>query len=859
MFEWNEYLEYLLNERSEMDGLTISLNGEVGPTAVPSIIKSSVSLLEKMSDHQGKLNVIVFPEKRETLLTFVLMVLFHSIIAGKVESSYDPKTFNEGDRLKVGNAVVEYQGTEERDNRLYIRIGLADGMRYTAPAEFFPVFQKVETKRRLSKFESYASAIKEVLAEKDGRKSSEKLEYVSSMRTHLTKSVFYMTSIAGAKEMLSHCKLNGKSVRDIFYFAQTNYEGEISNIGSGQMTGNPAIILASDLYAVNAAISRGAQAGAIVIDGSNQNNLIAQLDALDELIGHDLPTVCVTDVANSFELEDLYSRGFNVWRWDSSSITDALVSRKGSLTDYKTGNCAKQSLQYLRTDGEDISVAMKRLSSHRKEVQEQSPQMMKVFEKLNGLTFAALRAIIPFAESNRVQAMRTLSDCRSLLESEAAYLSEKTTDDYAIAINSLAQIYTYGYQIKKEEMLKEHLKNCSSANIYLIIPDHGQKARIQKYWDDWCRWTRSGTTIKVVFPSEYYSLRTSISDETVICGWLKRAIMRKIIYSFNTRKFTVLLYDYEDRWQKYDSAKWAKSLRKSSNKAVVERALSSDAIRISTNRFEQQTVQNDIQETADELGEIELILSENKFRQYVKGATRDGGEAVPAIPVGFVGGFVSFYRIGHKVVSATSIITSTSDNIELKLPGELTEGDFVVVREADKDLIKELADIALKNSGKSNLRQLASKWRESLQIELLFCTTEELYKRLADAGCTKGIATVKRWIDDDDIISPQSKDDLRIIAEVTENETLAEKLDEIFQAAQEVREAHRLAGRKLSEQLRMTLAEELKQFGDIDPFNFWEPIEMEIEGIGTVKVLKIIDVGAAVEVDPADTNRLIEE
>ena len=164
MFEWNEYLEYLLNERSEMDGLTISLNGEVGPTAVPSIIKSSVSLLEKMSDHQGKLNVIVFPEKRETLLTFVLMVLFHSIIAGKVESSYDPKTFNEGDRLKVGNAVVEYQGTEERDNRLYIRIGLADGMRYTAPAELFPVFQKVETKRRLSKFESYASAIKEVLA-----------------------------------------------------------------------------------------------------------------------------------------------------------------------------------------------------------------------------------------------------------------------------------------------------------------------------------------------------------------------------------------------------------------------------------------------------------------------------------------------------------------------------------------------------------------------------------------------------------------------------------------------------------------------------------------------------------------------
>ena len=859
MFEWNEYLEYLLNERSEMDGLTVSLSGETGPTAVPSIIKSSVSLLDKMSDHQGKLNVIVFPEKRETLLTFVLMVLFHNIVAGKVQSSYDPQTFKVGDRLKVRNAVVEYQGTEERNNRLYIKIGLADGMRYSAPAELFPVFQKVETKRRLSKYESYASAIKEILKEKDGRKSSEKLEYVSSMKTHLSNSIFYMTSVAGAKEMLSCCKINGKSVRDIFYFAQTNYEGEISNIGSGQMAGNPAVILASDLYAVNAAISRGVHAGTIVIDGSNQNNLITQLDALDELIGSNFPIVCVTDVANSFELEDLYSRGFNVWRWDSNSITDALIRRRGSLTDYKTGNCAKQSLHYLRTDGEDISVAMKRLSSHRKEVQEQSPQMMKIFDKLNGLTFAALRAIIPFSESDRVQAVRTLNDCRSLLESESAYLSEKTKADYVIAINSLAQIYKYGYQIKKEEMLKAHLSNCTSANIYLIIPDHGQKAKIQKYWNDWCHLTRSGTTVKVVFPSEYYSLRTSISDETVICGWLKRAIMRKIIYSFNTRKYTVLLYDYEDRWQKHDSARWAKSLRKSSNKAVVEKSLSSDAIIVSTHRFEQQTTQDDIPDTTDELGEIELILSENKFRQYVKGTTKNDGETVPAIPVGFVGGFVSFYRIGHKVVSATNIIASTADNIELKLPGELSVGDFVVVRETDKDLIKELADIALENSGKSNLRETASKWREALQIELLFCTTEELYKRLVEAGCTKGIATVKRWIDDDDIISPQSKEDLRIIAGVTENEMLEEKLDEIFQAAQDVREAHRLAGRKLSEQLRMTLAEELKQFGDIDPFNFWEPIEMEIEGIGTVKVLKIIDVGAAVEVDPADTNRLIEE
>ena len=47
--------------------------------------------------------------------------------------------------------------------------------------------------------------------------------------------------------------------------------------------------------------------------------------------------------------------------------------------------------------------------------------------------------------------------------------------------------------------------------------------------------------------------------------------------------------------------------------------------------------------------------------------------------------------------------------------------------------------------------------------------------------------------------------------------------------------------------------------GLIYPFNIWEPIEMQVEGIGTVRILKIIDIGAPVTVDIADTNRLIDE
>ena len=88
---------------------------------------------------------------------------------------------------------------------------------------------------------------------------------------------------------------------------------------------------------------------------------------------------------------------------------------------------------------------------------------------------------------------------------------------------------------------------------------------------------------------------------------------------------------------------------------------------------------------------------------------------------------------------------------------------------------------------------------------------------------------------------------------------MKELLDQIYDAAQTVRSAHIQAGRVLSMHLKSRIVEALKECEDIDPFNIWEPIEMQVEGIGTVRILKIIDIGAPVTVDIADTNRLIDE
>ena len=88
---------------------------------------------------------------------------------------------------------------------------------------------------------------------------------------------------------------------------------------------------------------------------------------------------------------------------------------------------------------------------------------------------------------------------------------------------------------------------------------------------------------------------------------------------------------------------------------------------------------------------------------------------------------------------------------------------------------------------------------------------------------------------------------------------LKEKLEQIYEAGKEVRSAHVQAGRVLSQRLKNKIGEHLHNLGSIDVFNVWDPITIQLDDIGQVKILKVIDVSAAVPVDSGNTNRLLSE
>lgn len=857
--EWNDYIKKLLSGVSNLDGIRLSMSEDATPITIPPIVKASIQILDKIAEHQGNFNILVFPERIQSIFIFTLIKLIYNISDGRIGRNYDPEKFKKGEHLKLGKAVVEFERIDEMDGRTYMYIRTSD-LLYAAPIELFPLFQKTHAKR-LSKDALFSEEKKKAAVAYFSMSDDERyLKLLADYKTHMDSSIINMTSVINTRRLITNCRICGQKLSDIILIGQTDYEGNITNIGAGQLGGIPAIALSSDLYAIVEAANKGHPIQSIIIDASNVNTLLSQVDVLDELMRLGVPITCVTDTANSFDLQPLLDRKFNLWRWDETSITEDLYNVSPLACDRKVKNYAHRKLEYCTSDGKEISKAIQLLALHRRESETFSAQMLKTFDNLYFLVFTALRQVIPFTEEQLYQLCLRTEECVCTLMKEKNFLSPKIYEDYLDIIMCFNKIFRSDYVLPKQELLKERLKQGHYDRVCIVIPERAEKASVENYWRRWCAQELPDTKIAVLYPAEYYTVPCSEYSVTVVTGWLKRAIMRKILFSFNTENYLVLLYDYERRWKNHDIARWEKILNRTTNRQIIENSFTTDQIRVSTSRFEAKPIEKSDVPVLDEYAEIERILRDNKFRQYVSsGGTKSIEQTTEAIPVSFVGGFLSFYRTSHKIISATKIIIEDAEKIEMKFPQDLNLGEFIVVREADHDLIREMADQILTKSGKTNLRELALKWKEALRIEQLFYTDEHIFQRLQKVGCSKGYQAVRAWLTDEEVIAPQSKEDLVYIAKITGSGVLKAKLDEIYEAAQTVRSAHIQAGKMLSTHLRKRIGEALKEYGDIDPFNIWNPIELQLEDVGLVRILKIMDISSPIIVDIADTNRLIDE
>lgn len=862
MLSWNEYIEELLSTPTVLDNMFLQYGDNA--IAVSPIVKASIQMLESMIETEGRHNVFVFPEIKELLYEFVLSKIVFNVAAGKINITYDPHTFKPGQKLKYKNCVVEFDRYAENDyqgkDRVYIRF--ADGASYGVPAEIAPIFQIADADtKRFSKSKAFYDVYSAKKAIEELRSSPEKrdiIEALTDYKTHLDGSIFLITSIKNAKEYFDQTFINGTPLKDVLLIGKVQTDGTIDSCYPGQLSGNPAIVLASDLYSVIRAIEQGAKVQSIIIN-SSQNTLIDnQLDTLDDLSREEFPILCLTDTSNSFELDVLLDRGYNVWRWDANSLVETVHASDQKTAGHRIQNCAKQNVAYERVNCVEITDALQLIYSHKAEIESQGTDVISAYNKLFSLLFTSLRIAVPFEreEIGRVQGI--LEECKVALEHEKRFMSQELYRDLLKAIANFEKVFVISFDNPKVSKIAEIISSKKYSSVCIVITDRLDKMRCEEYWRNFAVRKHSPTVVKVLYPQEYASSDTVRYDATIIVGWLNNKNMRNVIYCYGTQEYIVLTYECEEKWRKAHTRTWSRSLSNSSNNRIVKNSFSRKArATISDRRFTDEPMISH-EDTFDELTDIENLIQINTYRQY--GVSANGqNQIVEAYPVNFVGGYLAFYRTGHKVITVTDIIVDGKDNVSLKTPDLLRNGDFVAVREAQRDIIRDIADKILENSGKPHAREIALRWREALSVETMFSTMDEIYHNLQSHGCTRGYQTVKNWIEDEDQFSLSSKDDLVCIAKALNDDMLFESIDDVYMAGIDVKRAHVKAGQYLSQKLRAQVADRIAEFGEIDAFNIWDPIELQLEDIGKVIILKIIDINRPIQIDSGNTNRLLSE
>lgn len=840
---WDQYLNGLLHRETELDDITISVDGSL-TFSVPPIIKASVLLADDLKS-TSRYNSLMFPEKQISSFLYALLRTLYNMEEDRIGQSYDPASFEEGQLLKFNNHVARFLKFElgNGDNPARIWVEFADGVKWSIPSIAAPYFQLTTTSRNLTQLRTFRKDFKPCLDTMMSEDKQSFLTTLSDYKTHLMSTSIYVAPIGRTRNFIQDTLLNGRRAGDVLLFGQTDHEGKIKPISPGQAAGIPALTLAPDLYAANRIIEGGNTVHSIFVQ-ADQTIINSQLSAIDSVIEAGIPITLLSDLTSIQTFHNLECRHFKVWVWNKSYVLPDLVEEDSPIA-VKVRNSAEHTVEYLNFDCPHLDRTIRLLNEYSQIIEDTSPNLIPVRNFLYDAAFRNLRAVIPVSNSSGIQS--AAGKALEILEGEKRYISQELYSALLEAIENISFLNSEHFVLPKTEAIKGLLSQREKP-LYILIPSGTDKIPIQRLLK---MHAHGIDQFQIFYPDEYTAFDNPSSGLVIVSGWFNRKIMHKILRAHTAPNILIMLYGIEDEWKTLFK-QWDSERRMQNEARNAELLYSIGIFDIPTAEISSQ--KGIVSESFDELEVIEQTLSRNRYGSYKATYAQD---AVDVKPVDYVGNLRTFFRTGRKVITVTGMMYETEEVIKEKFPNELRQGDFVVERATSKDLIREIADRILENSGYENARNTAEMWKETLKIMEKLSGREIVYQNLKAVGCKKQLVTIRTWMDNENMISPSDPKDILNIAKAAGDPILYEKFEDVAAAGSLVRQAHIQAGHYLSRKLKQVLAEQLSSVNFGFPHDIWQPIDLDIETVGAVKILKIVDIGPDMKVDSYLTNRLL--
>ena len=793
--------------------------------------------------------------------------------------------FSPGQKLLLdGKYVVEYVKEEELYGAHFLWMKMSakskSGRKPENTIRTFPVsdrlrFQPTDTRKPLTLIENI-----------DSQPSDHALDQLLDIgsfgnRSIFTNEVVLVSRLTRVRQFAEKTHIvnpasprQSVSLRDLFQWGGITVEGELEQWGHQQIDAEPVIGVAPDLITLREYLFNRQESDVqIILDGNLP--FANDLQVLDEILDEGYPLLALMENRHLDDLKHLKGRGFKTWVWSEQDLQQFELAESIDVSNQQTPfryfhrtiqNYNARQIEETVCERSGLDVAAEQLQIFSNQCHSDNLEHRSIERRFYHFLLNFSRLLRPFGIEDGVvrdkgledlleQIQSDVKDKAIWLEKDAVSTAHKFVDKIKTLIENPNSIS--GKIIELEKILQNKTRKNQSS---IVLADTSEVPITERYWQDIVpRNKQKG--IHFVTPSELEFEQDY--DHLIVCGWLGTERMRKLFDSCIAPSITVLMYPFEQEWFYSAVSKWHREKENLKKAELTQhqkaKILQTQPENLSvTHKSKEGGPHVTLPKTDFDIADFELRLHTYRRDLYARPSS-PGETTTEARFVDFSHGMYAYLRPNHKMPVVTDFIVGHADE-SARVPSrdvsQLKVGDYVIFREgSDSDLLRELADRGLAGVGKDEHREIAGLWKRAL-MQFVFEHPDGFDGALIelwDEGLKPTEITIRSWLNDEYRIGPLNEKDIEIIARVSGNQKLQERLDDVRRAIKEVRGAHHQAARFLAQKFIVQVPSLLKQ-------GLAESHTIEIEDIGQAFVVCVEYIDEEdIEVPLTEVNRLFRD
>lgn len=649
-------------------------------------------------------------------------------------------------------------------------------------------------------------------------------------------SICLVTKYKLFEDSINDTLLNNNDITDYFKQGKIGENGKVSENSPFLITNNFSNLI---LY-----LAESIPVSKIIIDGFSAVNPKSDFSEIDR--DFNIPTILITDLSEIETFKEIKNHGFDFFNFTNENIT---IEVNGTYSPFR--NFERKLSKYIsfRVEREICSSAelesvSKKLHSLTKDDSDENLNLLRISliqlsNLLSRVCYVASETEIEnFShkiakiESHFIKCQLWLGDSLKPLE-EAISLLKVFIDKL---LNSKTEKCT-----RLEELLKQNYD-------YIICPSEDEARTLSNH-------IRNANTKVISVADVNDNILSGEPVKAILTGWPKSPNMNRILSSFLFSELSILFYEYENGY--YSSLQMRNKQSNENAKPTVGRSgIRSSAGEAQPKGFEdlfsEVEVLKSTSATPFDIVEFELNLDNTQYSKYAgKGNLADSCKAKR---IDFENNTFIYATESHKFLVINELMDSgkSNPNIHGKKYEALQTGDVIAFINTVRDVLAEQVE----KSTKPNDLEKVKKWTQLWKILLRdhFTSIDNDFKTLVESlrefECQKHPVTIKNWLQDDNLIGPDSNDDLRSIAMISNSELLMENIDVVREAIEQMTSWRFQAAIIVRDKIRNKLLD----IAEPSIIN----TSIEIPDLGRVEILKISELKKeAEEIDKRFVHRLI--